>query len=162
MLGRISVLGLATVFLATGLSGSGTALPIAPLSKAQVGEVSNVIEVAQQKGNKGGGHPKASNKGKPSAVKHKASSHKSAKVTKVNKTVVKRNVTVHRTVVVRPYRAWVHRPYYGVLIGGVALGTVILATSPRIVPIAPDPTLCWFWSDQDQVRGYWDYCNPPL
>ena len=53
---------------------------------------------------------------------------------------VNRNVDVNRNVAVRP---WVARPYYGTVVGGVALGTLIAVTA---VPVAPAPDLCWNWT----------------
>jgi len=73
-------------------------------------------------------------------------------------------VNVHRgpTVVVRrPVRVWGPRPYYGRVVAGVALGTVIAATAVAVAPRAPARNLCWFWSDASQASGYWDYCVPP-
>jgi hypothetical protein len=64
------------------------------------------------------------------------------------------NVNVHGTSV----RAWSTRPYYGTVIAGVTLGTVIAATA---VPPAPSPELCWVWTTPAQTQGYWDYCTPP-
>jgi hypothetical protein len=64
-------------------------------------------------------------------------------------------------VVARPVRPWVRRPYYGTIIGGVALGTVIAAAAAGVAPAAPGPNMCWFWSDASQTQGYWDYCTPP-
>jgi hypothetical protein len=71
---------------------------------------------------------------------------------------VKVNRNVHRNVhvgvgVVRP---WVRRPYFGTVVGGVALGTLIAVTA---VPPAPAPGLCWYWTDASQTQGYWDYCQ---
>ena len=66
------------------------------------------------------------------------------------------NVAVRRAVVARPYRPWVRRAYYGTVIGGVALGTIIAASA---VPAAPAPNTCWYWADQAQTQGYWDYCR---
>jgi hypothetical protein len=63
-------------------------------------------------------------------------------------------VSVHGTTV----RAWGRRPYYGTIVGGVALGSVIAATA---VPVAPAPNLCWIWTTPAQTQGYWDYCTPP-
>ncbi|QLH71074.1 hypothetical protein [Rhodopseudomonas palustris] len=73
---------------------------------------------------------------------------------------VHRHHHVHRDVVVvaRPVRPWVRRPYYGTVVAGVALGTLIVASS---APPAPSPTLCWYWADAAQNRGYWDYCKKP-
>jgi len=61
-----------------------------------------------------------------------------------------------KVVVVRPYRKWYKRPYYGTVIGGIALGTVLGAAAYSAVP--PAPNLCWYWADPTQTRGYWDYC----
>jgi hypothetical protein len=74
------------------------------------------------------------------------------------------NVNVNRTNVNvvgrRPVRGWVARPYYGTIVGGVALGTMIAVTASA-VPAAPASNLCWFWADSAQVNGYWDYCVAP-
>jgi len=59
------------------------------------------------------------------------------------------------------YRPWVRRPYYGTIIGGIALGTVIGVTAIGLAPRPPRPDLCWFWTDEREVAGYWDYCPPP-
>jgi hypothetical protein len=56
-------------------------------------------------------------------------------------------------VVVRP---WVVAPYYGSVVAGVALGTLVAATAP---PPPPSPALCWFWSSPAHTQGYWDYCS---
>ncbi len=58
--------------------------------------------------------------------------------------------------VVRPVRPWVRRPYYGTIVGGVALGTIIAVT---VVPPVPADNLCWYWANQSHTRGYWDYCS---
>ncbi len=64
------------------------------------------------------------------------------------------NVNVHGTSV----RPWVQRPYFGTVIGGVALGSVIAATA---APAPPAENLCWIWTSAEQTQGYWDYCAPP-
>jgi len=56
------------------------------------------------------------------------------------------------------YRPWYRRPYYGTIIAGVALGTVIGVTAYGLAPVRPRPDLCWYWADEIQSRGYWDYC----
>jgi hypothetical protein len=71
-------------------------------------------------------------------------------------TVVRRNTTV---VGARPYRPWVRRPYYGTVVAGVALGTVVAVTAAATAPRAPSSNLCWYWSNSAQTRGYWDYCR---
>jgi len=52
-------------------------------------------------------------------------------------------------------RPWVAAPYYGSLVAGVAIGTVIAATA---APPPPAPQLCWYWSSPAHTQGYWDYC----
>jgi hypothetical protein len=59
-------------------------------------------------------------------------------------------------VYVRGVRPWTPAPYYGAVVAGVAIGTIIAATAP---PPAPSPQLCWFWSSPAQNQGYWDYCS---
>ncbi|HJU31137.1 MAG TPA: hypothetical protein VJ740_06780 [Hyphomicrobiaceae bacterium] len=61
----------------------------------------------------------------------------------------------------RPYwfgRPWVRRPYYGTIVAGVALGTLITVAAVGYVPRRPAPDLCWYWADPYGERGYWDYC----
>jgi hypothetical protein len=50
----------------------------------------------------------------------------------------------------------VRRPYFGTIVGGVALGALIAAT---VVPVTPADGLCWYWADPSQTQGYWDYCQ---
>ena len=52
-------------------------------------------------------------------------------------------------------RGWNRRPYYGTVIAGVALGTVIAAAA---APRAPADNLCWYWTNPARTHGYWDYC----
>jgi hypothetical protein len=62
----------------------------------------------------------------------------------------------------RPYwfgRPWARRPYYGTIIAGVALGTIITVAAVGYVPARPAPNLCWYWADPYGNRGYWDYCS---
>jgi len=56
------------------------------------------------------------------------------------------------------YRPWYRRPYYGTIIGGVALGSILAVTAYGLAPRPPRPDLCWYWADEIQSRGYWDYC----
>lgn len=92
--------------------------------------------------------------------------NKKGKVTK--KTTVKKKTTVRKNNnnrynvkvrVNRPYRAWNRRPYYGRVVAGVTVGTVLVVSASR-VPVQPDPDLCWYWSNNAMTRGYWDYCVP--
>jgi hypothetical protein len=61
-----------------------------------------------------------------------------------------------KVVVVRPYRKWNKRAYYGTVIGGVALGTILGAAAYSAAP--PAPNTCWYWADPARTQGYWDYC----
>ncbi len=54
------------------------------------------------------------------------------------------------------YRPWVRAPYYGAVVAGVTIGTLIAVTAP---PPAPSPELCWYWSSPAENQGYWDYCS---
>ena len=73
-----------------------------------------------------------------------------------NKNWNNKNWNNKKVVVVRPYRKWNKRPYYGTVIGGVALGTILGAAAYSAV--APAPNTCWYWADPSMTRGYWDYC----
>jgi hypothetical protein len=73
-----------------------------------------------------------------------------------NKNGNNKNWNNKNVVVVRPYRHWNKRPYYGTVIGGVALGTILGAAAYSAV--APAPNLCWYWADPSMSQGYWDYC----
>ena len=75
-----------------------------------------------------------------------------------------RGPIVVRPGVVRPmprpfYRRWVRRPYFGTVIAGVALGTILTAAVVGAPPPPPAPNLCWYWADPALTRGYWDYCR---
>lgn len=70
------------------------------------------------------------------------------------------NVVIRRNVVVRPVRRWVRRPYFGTIVAGVALGTIVAVAAASVSPPAPSPDLCWFWSSSSKTKGYWDYCVP--
>ena len=75
----------------------------------------------------------------------------------VNRSVnVNRNVHRNVHVGVGAVRPWVRRPYFGTVVGGVALGTLIAVTA---VPPVPAAGLCWYWADASQTQGYWDYCQ---
>jgi hypothetical protein len=54
------------------------------------------------------------------------------------------------------YRSWVRRPYYGTVVAGVTLGTIVAATT---APAAPSSEVCWYWANSGHTRGYWDRCN---
>ena len=63
---------------------------------------------------------------------------------------------VYGTDTVYAVRPWVATPYYGSVVAGVALGTIIAASTP---PPPPSPALCWFRSSPAHAQGYWDYCS---
>lgn len=110
----------------------------------------------------GGGRVAAGKAGGGRAYAGKASATRGT-VARGNRTNVNRNtnVNVRRTnvnVVTRPVRVWGARPYYGTIVGGVALGTVIAVAAANAAPTPPAPGLCWYWSDSSKTKGYWDYC----
>lgn len=64
-----------------------------------------------------------------------------------------------RHLIVRP---WYRRPYYGTIIGGIAIGTILAASAYYAYAAEPPaPGLCWYWVDEDETQGYWDYCVDP-
>jgi hypothetical protein len=74
-----------------------------------------------------------------------------------NKNWNNKNWNNKKVVVVRPYRPWNKKAYYGTIVGGVALGAVLAAGAYAAGP--PAPNLCWYWYDPTMTRGYWDYCQ---
>ena len=72
-------------------------------------------------------------------------------------------VAPRRTVVVAPVRPVpAARPWYwGRVVAGVTIGTIIVASAVAVAPKPPSPELCWFWSDSTKTKGYWNYCVPP-
>ena len=56
------------------------------------------------------------------------------------------------------YRPWARRPYYGRVVAGVVLGTIVTVAAVGMIPRRPAPDLCWYWVDPYRSRGYWDYC----
>ena len=73
---------------------------------------------------------------------------------------VGRPVVVGRPVFVRAYRPWYRRPYFGTIVGGVALGTILTVAAVGVAPeYPPADGLCWYWADPSMTTGYWDYCQ---
>src|SRR4051812_37852065 len=63
---------------------------------------------------------------------------------------------------VRGYRPFYRRPWFGTVVGGIALGTILTAAAVGAAPAyAPAPGLCWYWADPSLTTGYWDYCTAP-
>ena len=82
----------------------------------------------------------------------------------INKKVVKRKRPGRPGAGHRPhrparYRKWHRRPYYGRLIAGIAIGSLITAAVAGAAPTPPSPDLCWYWANSSKTKGYWDYCN---
>jgi hypothetical protein len=69
----------------------------------------------------------------------------------------------HRTVIVAPVRPIpaVYPWYWGRVVAGVTVGTIIVVSVAATVPKPPSPELCWYWTDAQKTRGYWDYCVAP-
>ncbi len=51
-----------------------------------------------------------------------------------------------------------HRPHYGRIVGGIALGALLAGSAYAYAQRPPAPGLCWYWADPYQRQGYWDYC----
>jgi len=83
--------------------------------------------------------------------------------TNVNRNV-NRNVAVNRGVYHGgAYRgAWVGRPYRwapgGAIAAGAAIGFLGYAAASTWAPAAPEPGLCWYYTDASQRNGFWDSC----
>lgn len=61
-------------------------------------------------------------------------------------------------VVVRPPR-W-RGAYWGAVVAGVTLGTIIVVAA-NAAPPPPSPDLCWTWTNAARTHGYWYYCSGP-
>ena len=168
-LSRLLGVALFGTLLSSGTVGTSAAMPAA---KALGVTNDQIIDV--RAGGRGGGGARAGGGGRAHVARAgggvnrgNVSARRNVNVNKrTNINVNKRtNVNVNRRTNVnvvgrRPVRGWVARPYYGTIIGGVALGTMIAVTAGA-VPVAPAPNLCWFWADSAQANGYWDYCVTP-
>ncbi len=176
---RSSLLRLGLCLGATLLLGFAITLPpqtvsagVATLSKAgsALDSASPLLTPVKSKG-KGKHAGKGKGKGK-SASKHGGHHGKAWKSSRKKSYSTKRVYTKKgysskrykrvyprtKAVVVRPVRHWRHRPHYGNIYAGVALGTLLGVAAIGIAPVAPSPELCWYWSDPYMSRGYWDYC----
>jgi hypothetical protein len=60
-------------------------------------------------------------------------------------------------------RSFRKHKYYGRAIGGIIIGSILAASAYYTYAYAypPAPGLCWYWTNSDRERGYWDYCDPP-
>jgi|EndMetStandDraft_8_1072994.scaffolds.fasta_scaffold704263_2 hypothetical protein len=157
MTGRILLSIFTCGLLASSLPQASQALPVAPL-QAQTAGMSDITTVQNKQQHKQQQKNVNRNVNKNANVNRNVKVNNNKTVVRNNKTVVHRNVTVKKTVYVKPYRAWGYRPYYGTIIGGVALGTVIGVSAAYAAPVRPAPNLCWYWADPAGYRGYWDYC----
>jgi len=96
-------------------------------------------------------------RGAAARTRHAAVKHRSVAPRRTQVAVGKGAAGAVRTpVVVRPVRPWIRQPYYGTIIDGVPIGTVIAANA---VPTARSFDLCWYWSNTPKTRGYWDFCQ---
>ena len=126
---------LLTATVWTGSYEQSWALPSSPTSlPAAQSEGSDIIVQVRARGGRGGFR----------------GAHVRGHSVRVTRHGVGRHVRVG---VVRPWR---RRPYFGTVVAGVTLGTIIAATA---APAAPGSNVCWYWSNSSQTRGYWDYCQ---
>lgn len=59
----------------------------------------------------------------------------------------------------REIKREVRRRYVGRVVAGIALGSIVSVAAAGRAPVPPSPELCWFWSGDGRVRGYWYYCR---
>jgi hypothetical protein len=134
--------------LATSANAGVLPSDAAALKKAQsIGPVSVEPVRLARGGRVAGGHRGAAVGHRGVAVGHRAVA------------VRHRGVAVGRRGTVVITRRWVRRPYYGRVIAGVTLGTIIAAGAVGVAPSSPGSNLCWYWSNPEGSRGYWDYCQ---
>jgi hypothetical protein len=141
--------------MSLGTIGQDAAWPMLPDLRATTDDM--VVHVRDARGG-----AKAGTKSK--SVNTNVNRNANANVNVNRNKNVNANANVNRSAnvnVVRPVRVWAPRPYYGTIIGGVALGTAILVATAGTAPAAPAPNLFWFWSDATNTGGYWDYCVAP-
>jgi hypothetical protein len=154
---------LAALILVAGFSAPGSAITI-PRDVTIHGNEAVVSDVRARAGRRGA-HAGARRGGRVNVNRANVNRRANVNVNRrANVNVNRRaNVNINRrvNVVHRPVRAWTHRPYYGRIVGGVALGTIIAVTAVGVAPVAPAPNMCWFWADSRQRQGYWDYCQMP-
>jgi hypothetical protein len=153
---------------------ASSALPAAPSAPLPAAQSSDIVDVrgggGGGRGGGGGGHARMGGGGGAAharmgggggAAHARAGGGNINRGGNVNRNAnvnrnVNRNVNVHGRVGVGVVRPWVRRPYFGTIVGGVALGALIYATA---VPMTPADGLCWYWVDPSQTQGYWDYCQ---
>jgi hypothetical protein len=152
--------------VSSGSVGRSVAMPVAKDVGAAANDSVIDVRAARGGGGRGGGAARAGG-GRAHVARASGSAGRGNVNTRRNTNVNKRtNVNVNKRTNVnvvgrRPVRGWVARPYYGTIIGGVALGTMIAVSAAGTVPVAPAENMCWFWADSAQVNGYWDYCVAP-
>jgi hypothetical protein len=153
---------LAGALLCTALSlgeiGKSVALPMMDSSiRITSGDMIVNVRAMRGGGARAGGARSGAHVNRANVSRTSVSRHTNVNVNRRTSVNVNRNVRVG----VRPVRAWGARPYYGTIVGGVALGSLIVASSMGVAPVAPAPNMCWFWTDSSQMSGYWDYCQAP-
>jgi hypothetical protein len=118
--------------------------------------VTSIADARRGGGGHRGGHHHAGGHHHGGAHRHSGGQHRHVnRNANVNRN---RNVNVAGRGVVR---GWSARPYFGTVVGGVVLGTIITAAAVGAAPASPDPNVCWYWTDDSRVQGYWAYCKEP-
>jgi hypothetical protein len=145
--------------MSLGMVGQSIALPTFTDLSAVADDMGVTVQVAAKRG---GNVKRSSNKNVNRNTNVNRNVNRNTNVNVNRNRSVNANVNVNRSVnVVRPVRVWAPRPYYGTIVGGVALGTAVLVLAAGTAPAAPAPNMCWFWMDSSQMQGYWDYCTAP-
>jgi hypothetical protein len=141
---------------------ASSALPAAPSALLPAAQSSDLLIVVRGGGGRGGGHARGGGGGAVHArtggggTVHARGGGGGTVRARTGGGTVTRSVHVNGHVGGGVVRPWVRRPYFGTIVGGVALGTLIAVTA---APVAPAPNLCWYWADPSQTQGYWDYCQ---
>ena len=132
--------------LSSGSVGRSVAMPVAKDVGAAANDSVIDVRAARGGGGRGGGAARAGG-GRAHVARASGSASRGNVNTRRNTNVnvnKRTNVNVNRRTNVnvvgrRPVRGWVARPYYGTIVGGVALGTMI-TVSAGAVPAAPPRT----------------------
>jgi len=144
----IATVVLGATLMVMGSAGQSLALVASPAALLSAA-ASTDVEILVRRGGggaRGGG-----------TVAHRGTTvHRGGTVAHRGTTVVRRGGAVGVRGGAWGVRPWVRRPYFGTVVGGVALGAIIAAST---VPVAPQPGLCWYWTTSSQTSGYWDYCQ---
>jgi hypothetical protein len=142
---KLTAIGAAAVLSATAMlsADSSNALPASPaeiLSAAALNEL--VTEVRARSGRR-------------TSVRRSGVAGRKG-ITRA--AVARRNAAAVARPRVWPVTPWAWKPYFGTVVAGATLGSIISVTTAGAAPRAPASNVCWYWTEQSQTKGYWSYC----